>query len=148
MAITREEVLEYLSGLDKPQLGMLIEELGHRWNVNTAIPLNSLPVPIYAAPIFVEDNFSGNCAVAYACAPPEEYQTEFDVILESFPLEKKIALVKAIRDLNHGMGLKEAKEIVESAYYAPKVIKSGISKADAVDIERALRDAGGKASIK
>nr|ARO90902.1 50S ribosomal protein L12 [Corynoplastis japonica] len=70
-------------------------------------------------------------------------QTEFDVILESVPADKKIAVLKVVRSLT-GLGLKEAKDLVESA---PKTIKEKTSKADAEDISKKLEEAGGKVKI-
>ncbi|MDB9527440.1 50S ribosomal protein L7/L12 [Oscillatoria sp. CS-180] len=77
-------------------------------------------------------------------AEPEEEKTEFDVVLEEFPADKKIAILKVVRGLT-GLGLKEAKEIVEST---PKAIKESVSKDDAEDAKKQLEDAGAKVSLK
>ena len=77
-------------------------------------------------------------------AEPEEEKTEFDVVLEEVPSDKKIAILKVVRGLT-GLGLKEAKEIVESA---PKAIKEGVSKDDAEDAKKQLEDAGAKVALK
>ncbi len=77
-------------------------------------------------------------------AEPEEEKTEFDVVLEDVPSDKKIAILKVVRGLT-GLGLKEAKEIVESA---PKAIKEGVSKDDAEDAKKQLEDAGAKVALK
>ena len=77
-------------------------------------------------------------------AEPEEEKTEFDVVLEEVPADKKIAILKVVRGLT-GLGLKEAKEIVESA---PKAIKEGVAKGDAEDAKKQLEDAGAKVSLK
>jgi large subunit ribosomal protein L7/L12 len=83
---------------------------------------------------------------AGAAAPAEEVeeQTEFDVILTEFPADKKIAVLKAVRELT-GLGLKEAKELVESA---PKPVKEAITKDAAEEAKKAIEAAGGKVEIK
>lgn len=82
-------------------------------------------------------------AVAVAAAPVEEEKTEFDVELTSFG-DQKIKVIKAVRDAT-GLGLKEAKELVESA---PKVIKEGLSKADAEALQKTLEEVGAKVTLK
>ncbi|MBE7380455.1 MAG: 50S ribosomal protein L7/L12 [Leptolyngbya sp. SIO1E4] len=77
-------------------------------------------------------------------AEPEEEKTEFDVVLEEVPADKKIAILKVVRALT-GLGLKEAKEMVESA---PKAIKEAVAKDDAEDAKKQLEDAGAKVSVK
>jgi large subunit ribosomal protein L7/L12 len=81
-----------------------------------------------------------------AAAPAEEVEekTEFDVILEEVPADKKIAVLKAVRELT-GLGLKEAKDLVEST---PKPIKEGIAKEAAEEAKKAIEAAGGKVAIK
>ncbi|MGF1489637.1 MAG: 50S ribosomal protein L7/L12 [Prochloraceae cyanobacterium] len=79
-----------------------------------------------------------------AAAEPEEEKTEFDVTLEEVPSDKKIAILKVVRKLT-GLGLKEAKDVVESA---PKAIKEGIPKEEAESVKKELEDAGAKASVK
>jgi len=74
----------------------------------------------------------------------EQEKTEFDVLLESVPAPKKIAILKVVRSLT-GLGLKEAKDLVESA---PKLLKEAISKEDANDIKKKLEDAGATVAIK
>jgi len=82
--------------------------------------------------------------VAAAPAAVVEEQTEFDVILDSFPADKKIAVLKVVRTLT-GLGLKEAKDLVEAA---PKSLKAGISKAEADEIVKSIEEAGGKCIAK
>ena len=77
-------------------------------------------------------------------AEPEEEKTEFDVVLEEVPSDKKIAILKVVRALT-GLGLKEAKEMVEAA---PKAIKEAVAKDDAEDAKKQLEDAGAKVSVK
>jgi large subunit ribosomal protein L7/L12 len=83
-------------------------------------------------------------AAAGEAAEPEEEKTEFDVVLEEVPSDKKIAILKVVRGLT-GLGLKEAKEMVESA---PKAIKEAVAKDDAEDAKKQLEDAGAKVSLK
>ncbi len=79
-----------------------------------------------------------------AQAEPEEEKTEFDVVLEEVPADKKIAILKVVRGIT-GLGLKEAKEMVESA---PKAIKEAIAKDAAEDAKKQLEEAGAKVSVK
>jgi large subunit ribosomal protein L7/L12 len=81
---------------------------------------------------------------AAAAAEPEEEKTEFDVVLEEVPADKKIAILKVVRGLT-GLGLKEAKEMVEAA---PKAIKEAVTKDDAEDAKKQIEEAGGKVSVK
>jgi large subunit ribosomal protein L7/L12 len=84
--------------------------------------------------------------VAAAAAPVEEVEekTEFDVVLEEVPADKKIAVLKVVRTIT-GLGLKEAKDLVEST---PKAIKEGTNKDDAEAVKKQLEEAGGKVAIK
>ena len=81
-----------------------------------------------------------------AAAPVEEAEekTEYDLMLDEVPADKKIAVLKVVRSLT-GLGLKEAKELVESA---PKLVQEGISKDAAEEAQKQISDAGGKASLK
>ena len=79
-----------------------------------------------------------------AAAAPAEAKTEFDVVLESFAADKKIGVIKVVRGAT-GLGLKEAKDLVEGA---PGKIKEGISKEDAEKLKKELEEAGGKVAIK
>jgi len=79
-----------------------------------------------------------------AAAEPEEEKTEFDVVLEDVPADKKIAILKVVRGIT-GLGLKEAKDLVESA---PKPVKEAIAKEAAEDAKKQLEEAGAKVSIK
>ena len=88
---------------------------------------------------------AGGTMVMAAAAPAEEVEekTEFNVMLDEVPADKKIAVLKVVRGLT-GLGLKEAKELVESA---PKQIQEGIAKDAAEDAKKQIEDAGGKASL-
>ena len=89
---------------------------------------------------------AGGGVVMAAAAPAEEVEekTEFDVMLDEVPADKKIAVLKVVRSLT-GLGLKEAKGLVESA---PKVVQEGIAKEAAEEAQKQIADAGGKASLK
>ena len=89
---------------------------------------------------------AGGGVVMAAAAPAEEVEekTEFDLMLDEVPADKKIAVLKVVRSLT-GLGLKEAKELVESA---PKLVQEGIGKDAAEEAQKQITDAGGKASLK
>jgi len=89
---------------------------------------------------------AGGTMVMAAAAPTEEVEekTEYDVVLEEVPADKKIAVLKVVRSLT-GLGLKEAKELVESA---PKQVQEGISKEAAEEAQKQIETAGGKVSLK
>jgi large subunit ribosomal protein L7/L12 len=82
-------------------------------------------------------------AAAPAAAEEVEEKTEFDLMLDEVPADKKIAILKVVRGLT-GLGLKEAKELVESA---PKQVQEGLAKDAAEDAKKQIEDAGGKASL-
>ena len=85
----------------------------------------------------------GAVAVAGAAAPAAEEKTEFDVVLKSFGA-KKLDVIKAVREIT-GLGLKEAKEMVEGA---PKAVKEGVSKDEAESVKKALEEAGAEVEVK
>ncbi|NBO37533.1 50S ribosomal protein L7/L12 [bacterium] len=123
-AITKEQFIEYIKGLTLIQAAELVKELEEIFGVSAA------------APVAV-------AAVAGAAAPAAEAQTEFEVILKAGG-EKKLDVIKEVRALT-GLGLKEAKDLVEGA---PKSLKTGVSKAEADDIKKKLTAAGATVDIK
>ncbi|MEM7153244.1 MAG: 50S ribosomal protein L7/L12 [Myxococcota bacterium] len=123
--ITKEQVIDYLSGLPVMEIASLVKELEEKWGVSAAAPV------AVAGP--------GGPA-----AEPEEEKTEFDVHMKSFGA-KKINVIKAIRELIPGLGLKEAKTLVEGA---PCNVKEGISKEEAEEIAKKLKDAGAEVELK
>lgn len=125
--ITTEQVIEHLSNMPVIQLAGLIKQLEDKWGVKAA------PVAVAAA--------AGPAAAAPAAAAE---QTEFNVILDSFAADKKIGIIKVVRELT-GLGLKEAKDIVEAA---PKPLKEGVAKAEAEDMKKKLEEAGAKVVLK
>ncbi len=123
--ITRDQVIDYLSNLTVMDIAALTKELEDKWGVQAA----PVAVGVAAAP-------EGGAAAA-------EEPTEFDVILADFGA-KKIQVIKALREIT-SLGLKEAKEVVESA---PKPVKEAVSKEEAEEVKKKLEDAGAKVEIK
>jgi len=124
--ISREQVVDYLSNLPVIQIADLIKTLEDKWGVKAA------PVAVAAAP--------GAAAAAPAAV---EEKTEFTVELkETGP--NKINVIKVVREIT-GLGLKEAKDLVEAA---PKPVKEGVSKAEADEMKKKLEDAGAKVELK
>lgn len=123
MAISKEDVLEYISGLSVLELSELVKEFEGKFGVS-------------AAPVMM----AGGAGDAGAAA---EEQTEFDVVLVDAGA-KKINAIKAVRAIT-GLGLKEAKEAVEGV---PTVLKEGISKDDAEAVLKQIEEAGAKAELK
>lgn len=128
--ITKEQVVEFLSGMTVLELAELTKELEAKWGVTAAAPVAMAAMPMAGA--------------AAAEEKPEE-KTEFDVILKGFDADKKIGVIKEIRTVVAGLGLKEAKEFVEAA---PKTVKEGATKEEAEDIKKKLEAAGGQVEIK
>ncbi len=129
MAITREDVIDFISNMTVLELSQLVKELEDKFGVTAAAP-----VAIAAAP--------GAGAASAAEAPAEE-QTEFTVILAEVG-SQKINVIKEVRAVT-GLGLKEAKDLVEAA---PKPIKESVSKEEAQKIKEQVEKAGAKVEIK
>lgn len=124
--ITKAQVIDFLSNLTVMQAADLVKELEEKWGVQAASA-----VAVAAGP-------------AAAAAAPVEAQTEFDVLLKGFG-DKKIDVIKAIRVVIPGLGLKEAKTLVESA---PVAVKEAVSKEEAEALKKALVEAGAEVEIK
>jgi large subunit ribosomal protein L7/L12 len=124
--LTSEQVVDYLSNLPVIQIAGLIKTLEDKWGVKAA------PVAVAAA--------AGPAAVA---AAPAEEKTEFTVELAAAG-PNKINVIKVVREIT-GLGLKEAKDLVEGA---PKTLKEGVAKADAEEMKKKLEEAGGKVELK
>ena len=124
MAVTKEQVIEHLSQMPVIELAGLIKELEEKWGVSASAP------QVVSAP-------AGGPAVA------EEEKTEFNVTLAGVGANK-IAVIKEVRSLT-GLGLKEAKELVDGA---PKVIKEKVSKDEADKMKTALEKAGAKVEVQ
>lgn len=130
MSATTDDILEKLKSLTLLEAAELVKQIEEAFGVSAAAPVGGFAM---AAP-------------AGAAAPAEEVeeQTEFDVILEEVPADKKIAILKVVRTLT-GLGLKEAKDLVEAA---PKPVKEAVAKDAAEDAKKQLEEAGGKVTIK
>ncbi|MGA2449498.1 MAG: 50S ribosomal protein L7/L12 [Polyangiaceae bacterium] len=126
--ISREQVVDYLSNMPVIQLADLIKTLEDKWGVKAA------PVAVAAGPA---------AAGPAAAAAPVEEKTEFNVELKEAG-GNKIAVIKVVREIT-GLGLKEAKDMVEGA---PKTVKESVSKADAEEMKKKLEDAGAKVELK
>ena len=125
--ITKDQVIDWLSNQSVIEVAGLVKDLEEKWGVSAAAPVAA----VAAAPAGGGD------------AAPAEEKTEFDVILKSAG-DKKINVIKEVRTIT-GLGLKEAKELVEGA---PKPIKEAVSKDEAAEIEKKLKEAGADVEIK
>lgn len=124
--LTKDQVVDYLSNLPVIQIAELIKTLEDKWGVKAA------PVAVAAA-----------AGPAAAAAPAAEAQTEFTVVLKEAGANK-INVIKVVREIT-GLGLKEAKDLVEGA---PKDLKEGVAKAEAEDFKKKLEEAGAKVELK
>ncbi len=122
-----EEFVSYVENMTVLELSKLVKTLEERLGVSAAAP-----VAVAAA------------APAAAAAAAEEEKTEFDVILAGFDAAKKIGVIKVVRELT-GLGLKEAKDLVEGA---PKSLKEAITKDEAEKLKKQLEEAGAKVEVK
>jgi large subunit ribosomal protein L7/L12 len=121
-------LVEELSKLTVLETADLVKQLETKWGVTAAAP-----VAVAAA------------APGGPAAPAAEAKTTFDVVLASAPADKKIAVIKAVREVKAGLGLAEAKALVEGA---PKPLLDGVSKAEADAAKKKLEDAGAKVEVK
>jgi large subunit ribosomal protein L7/L12 len=131
MSAATDQILEQLKSLTLLEAAELVKQIEDAFGVTAAAPAGGM---MMMAP------------GAGAAAPAEEVEekTEFDVILEDVPADKKIAVLKVVRTLT-GLGLKEAKDLVEAT---PKPVKEAIAKEAAEDAKKQLEEAGGKVSVK
>jgi len=127
MAASKEEILEAISNMTVMEIVDLVKMMEDKFGVTAAAPVAMVA--------------GGGAAAA---APVVEEQTEFTVILKAYPAEKKVGTIKVIREIT-GLGLKEAKDLVEGA---PSTVKEGVSKADAEKIKKQLADAGAEVEVK
>lgn len=125
MSISNEDVVSFLGNLSVMQVIQLTRELEEKWGVKAE------PPPMQFQPDQQQQE----------TAPVKD---EFDVVLASVPADKKMAVIKIVRELTL-MGLKESKELVEAS---PKVLKEGVSKSDADEYKRKLEEAGAVVEVK
>ena len=130
MALDKVKIVDELSNATVIEIADLVKELETKWGVSAAAP-----VAVAAA----------GPAAGGAAAPAAAAKDTFDVILASVPADKKIAVIKAVREVKAGLGLAEAKALVEGA---PKPILEGANKADSDAAKKKLEDAGAKVEVK
>jgi len=129
--VTKEDIIKAIEEMSVAELADLVKELEERFGVSAAAPVAVAAVP---------------GAAAGGAAQEAEEKTEFDVVLNSFG-EKKIQVIKVIREIT-GLGLKEAKDLVEKAGTPDAVVKSGVSKEEAEEIKKKLEEAGATVEVK
>jgi len=127
MALSKDEILDAISNMTLIQVTELISAMEEKFGVTAAAPVAAVAVAAGGAP-----------------AAAAEEQTEFTVSLTEYPADKKVTVIKVIREIT-GLGLKEAKDLVEAI---PATVKEGVSKADADSIKKKLEEAGAAAEIK
>ena len=127
MALSKDEILDAISNMTLIQVTELISAMEEKFGVTAAAPVAAVAVAGAAAP-----------------AAAAEEQTEFTVSLVEYPADKKVTVIKVIREIT-GLGLKEAKDLVEAV---PGTVKEGVSKADADSIKKKLEEAGAKVGVK
>ena len=125
-----DEIMELLEGLTLLDASDLVTKIEEKFGVDASASGGGMVMMA-----------AGGADAGGAAA---EEKTEFDLVLSEFPADKKIAVLKVVRGIT-GLGLKEAKELVESA---PKVVQEGIGKDAAEEAQKQISDAGGKASLK
>ncbi len=130
MTATTDQILDQLKSLSLLEAAELVKQIEEAFGVSAAAPAGGMMM----------------MAGPSAAAPAEEVveQTEFDVVLEEFPADKKISVLKVVRTLT-GLGLKEAKDLVESA---PKPVKEAVAKDAAEDAKKQLEEVGAKVTVK
>jgi large subunit ribosomal protein L7/L12 len=129
MAVSKDEILDSISKMTLMEVVELISDMEKKFGVTAAAP-----VAVAAGP----------GAGGSAAAAPAEEKTEFTAILKEYPADKKVTVIKVIREIT-GLGLKEAKDLVEGV---PSTVKEAVSKADSDAIKKKLEDAGAKVEIK
>jgi large subunit ribosomal protein L7/L12 len=128
MAVSKTEILDSISNMTVMEVVELISDMEKKFGVTAAAPVAAAAGPGAGA----------------APAAAVEEQTEFTVTLKEYPADKKVTVIKVIRELT-GLGLKEAKDLVEGV---PSVVKESVAKADSQTMKKKLEDAGAKVEIK
>ena len=127
MAVSKDEILDAIAKMSLVDVVELISDMEKKFGVSAAAPVAMAAV-------------GGGAAAA---APVEE-KTEFTVTLKEYPADKKVTVIKVVRELT-GLGLKEAKDLVEAV---PSVVKDSVNKADSESMKKKLEEAGAKVEIK
>lgn len=128
--MSTEDIIKAIEGMTVLELSELVKALEQKFGVTAAAPVAAAAAPAAGA--------------AAAAAAPVEEQTEFTVVLKDVGA-KKIEVIKAVREINSALGLKEAKDLVEAA---PKAIKEGVNKAEAAALKAKLEAAGATVEVK
>ena len=126
MAVSKEEILDAIGNMSILEVVDLVKMMEDKFGVTAAAPMAAAAAP------------------AAAAAAPVEEKTEFTVVLKEYPADKKVTVIKVVREAT-GLGLKEAKDLVEGI---PSTIKDGVNKADADKIKKSLEDAGAKVEVQ
>ena len=126
MAASKEQILESISNMTIMEVVDLVKMMEDKFGVTAAAPV------------------AAAAAAAGAAAPAAEEKTEFTVVLKAYPAEKKVTVIKVIREIT-GLGLKEAKDLVEGA---PSTVKEAVNKADSDTMKKKLEEAGAKVEVK
>jgi large subunit ribosomal protein L7/L12 len=129
MSVTREDVIQYIENMTVLELSDFIKSLEEKFGVTAAMPMMA------AAP-------AGGAAVA--AAEPVEEQTEFNVVLTGYEADKKIQVIKVVRQIT-SLGLKEAKDLVEGV---PKTVKEAVSKDEAATIKKQLEEVSAQVKVE
>src|SRR5215468_5329420 len=132
MAASKDAILEAISKMTVLEVVELISDMEKKFGVSAA------------APVAFVGGAAGAAAGGGAAAAPAEEQTEFTVTLKEYPADKKVTVIKVIREIT-GLGLKEAKDLVEGA---PSTVKEGVAKADVEVMKKKLEEAGAKVEVK
>jgi large subunit ribosomal protein L7/L12 len=128
MAVSKDEILDSIAKMTVLEVVELISDMEKKFGVTAAAPVAAAVAPGAAA----------------AAAAPAEEKTEFTVILKEYPADKKVSVIKVVRELT-GLGLKEAKDLVEGV---PQNVKEAVNKADSEAMKKKLEDVGAKVEIK
>ena len=128
MAVSKDEILDAIAKMSLMDVVELISDMEKKFGVTAAAP-----VAVAAA-----------AGAGAAAAAPVEEKTEFTVVLKEYPADKKVTVIKVVRELT-GLGLKEAKDLVEAV---PGTVKEGVNKADSETMKKKLEEAGAKVEVK
>ena len=126
MAASKEQILESIANMTIMEVVDLVKMMEEKFGVTAAVPV------------------AAAAAAGGAAAPAAEEQTEFTLTMKAYPAEKKVTVIKVIREIT-GLGLKEAKDLVEGA---PSLVKESVSKADSEKIKKQLEDVGATVEVK
>jgi len=129
MAVSKDEILDAISKMTLMEVVELISDMEKKFGVTAAAAVAAAP--------------AGGGGGGAAAAPAEE-KTEFTVVLKEYPADKKVTVIKVIREIT-GLGLKEAKDLVEGV---PSTVKEAVNKADSETMKKKLEEAGAKVEVK